>query len=302
MAAGDGALIEAFLEMMAAERGASPRTLDAYRRDLSDYRDHLAGRGVSARTARADEVAGYLASVAARGLAPRTQARRLSALRQFHHFLLGEAVRGDDPTTSLDSPKRRHTLPRVLSEAEVERLLVAAAEDGPRSRALMELLYASGLRVSELVGLPLAAVARDRPLLRVRGKGDKERLVPLTPAARAAVAAWLEVRPAHLPDSPGKAARFLFPSTAAEGHLTRDGFAKLLKTLCVKAGLPPSGVSPHVLRHSFATHLLAHGADLRSLQQMLGHADISTTQIYAHVLEARLKQLVTAHHPLSGGG
>ena len=248
-----------------------------------------------------EDVKAFAVALGKAGQSPRTQARRLSALRQFHKFLFAEAVRADDPTITLDSPRRGRPLPKCLSEAEVDRLLEAARKrDGPhgaRTTALMEVLYATGLRVSELVGLPLSAVARNQPVLLVRGKGSKERMVPLTETARDALKAYIDQREAFLPKN--KASKWLFPSPAGEGHLTRDGFAKLLKDLAMEAGLTPSKVSPHVLRHSFASHLLAHGADLRSLQQMLGHADIATTQIYTHVLEERLKSLVAQHHPLA---
>jgi integrase/recombinase XerD len=237
-------------------------------------------------------------------MAPRTAARRLSALRQFHRFLNGEGVRPDDPTAALDSPRQGRPLPKYLSEAEVDALLVASrarpGPDGVRLVALLELLYATGLRVSELVGLPLAAIARDRRLLSVRGKGNKERLVPLSEPAREALAAWLPLRQAAL--GPGSMSRWLFPSRSRQGHLTRHRFGQLLKELAIAAGLDPAKVSPHVLRHAFATHLLAHGADLRSVQRLLGHADISTTQIYTHVLEDRLRALVHEHHPLAKQG
>lgn len=305
---GSGALmrhVERFLEMMVAERGASPRTVDAYGRDLADFGGYLAPRNAAVETADAEVLRGYLAQLHAEGLTPRTINRRLSTLRQFFRFLFAEEVRPDDPTATLDSPRMGRPLPRYLSEEEVERLLLAARARpdwrGLRATALLEILYAAGLRVSELVSLPLAAVARDPAVLVVRGKGNKERMVPLTEAAREAVKAWLPARAEELGDKAAKTNRWLFPSRAAEGHLTRDGFAKMLTEIAVAAGISPSRVSPHVLRHSFASHLLAHGADLRSVQQMLGHADISTTQIYTHVLDERLKRLVTQHHPLARG-
>jgi integrase/recombinase XerD len=300
----DWGRIEAFLEMMAVERGASPRTLDAYRRDLDDLGQVLSRRGVGPVAATADDLRAYLHDLEARGMAARTAARRLSALRQFYHFLLAETGRPDDPTHALDGPRLGRPLPKWLSEEEVTHLLeVAGRGDGPataRRLALMEILYATGLRVSELVGLPVTAVARDRPVLVVTGKGGKDRMVPLTPAARAAVVAWLPHRKAYLPKG-RKDSRWLFPSaTATEGHLTRDGFAKMLAEMGRDAGLEPARLSPHVLRHSFATHLLAHDADLRAVQQMLGHADITTTEIYTHVLDERLKALVDRAHPLAG--
>lgn len=285
--------------MMAAERGASPRTLEAYRRDLDDFTAHLRGRPV--HQADAADVRAYLAALKAAGMAPRTSARRLSALRQFHRFLFSEGVRADDPGAAIDSPRLGQPLPKYLSEADVEALLNAARDTSDaaalRRAALVETLYATGLRVSELVSLPLSAVARDRPVIVVRGKGNKDRMVPLSEPAREAIAAYRAVRDSFLAGP--KTARWLFPSSGAAGHLTRDGFAKMLKELAVRAGVSPSRVSPHVVRHSFASHLLAHGADLRSVQQMLGHADIATTQIYTHILEDRLKSLVQNSHPLA---
>jgi len=303
--------VEAFLEMMAVERGASPRTLDAYRRDLLDLSAFL--RGADLAQAPEAQVRAWQRSLDAAGLAPRTIARRLSTVRQFYRFLLGDGVRRDDPAAKLDSPRLGRTLPKFLTEAEVSRLLAAAAsapaeEAGDaagsahraRRMALLEILYATGLRVSELVALPRSAVARDAPLLIVMGKGAKERMVPLNIKAREAIAAYLPHRPRFLPKGV-KDSRWLFPSpTAKGGHLTRDGFAKMLAEIAVRAGLDPARISPHVLRHSFATHLLTHEADLRSVQQMLGHADISTTEIYTHVLDERLRALVNRAHPLAG--
>lgn len=293
-------LIERFLEMLLAERGASRNTLDAYHRDLKDVIEFLKSREMAIQAASAADFKAYLSAINASGMKPRTAARRLSALRQFCRFMVAEGVRQDDPTVHIDSPRLGRSLPKVLSEAEVERLLATAraqpGDDGLRLVALLELLYATGLRVSELVGLPLAAVKRDADFLIVTGKGDKERLVPLTDAARASVAEFLAVRRA-----PKGRERWLFPSRAGCGHLTRQRFGQMLKDVAAAAGLDPDAVSPHVLRHAFATHLLSHGADLRSVQQMLGHADISTTQIYTHVLEERMRRLVTDHHPLAAG-
>jgi integrase/recombinase XerD len=291
--------IETFLEMMAAERGAAALTLDAYRRDLEDFSAFLAGHGRAPHQADVPLLRDHLAVLRQRGLAARSAARHLSTLRQFHRFLFAEGVRADDPTLTLDTPRLGRPLPKYLSEDEAERLIAAAGRRrgvaGVRATALVELLYAAGLRVSELVALPASALARDRPMLIVRGKGAKERMVPLGEPARQAAAAWLAVRQP-------KASRWLFPGNGGGGHLTRTGFARLLTQLAVSAGIPPSRVSPHVLRHSFASHLLGHGADLRSVQQMLGHADIATTQIYTHVLDERLKSLVNQHHPLSTKG
>ncbi len=286
--------------MLAAERGAAALTIDAYRRDLADFGAHLGARGASLGAADAALVRSYLGALAAR-VAPNTAARRLSCLRQFFRFLYAEGVRADDPTATIDSPRRSRPLPKVLSEDEVERLLAAANDrDGPegaRLVALIELLYATGLRVSELVALPLAALRGDPRLLMVRGKGGRERMVPLGEAAARAVAAYLEVRDRFVPAD--AASPWLFASRGASGHLTRHRVGQLLKELAATVGIEPKRVSPHVLRHAFASHLLAHGAGLRAVQKMLGHADIATTQIYTHVLEARLKALVHDHHPLA---
>lgn len=298
--------LDAFIEMLIAERGASANTVDAYRRDLGDLQAFLAKRDSSVERADAKVLRDYFAHLGERGFAPRTAARRLSALRQFHRFLYAEGIRPDDPTAGLGSPRQGRPLPKYLSEGEVDALLAVVRKrggaEGVRLTLLLELIYATGLRVSELVGLPLASIARDRRTLTVRGKGGKERLVPLSEPAREALESWLPVREAALAGKKKVAARmsrWLFPSSGAAGHLTRHRFAQLLKELAADAGLPVAKVSPHVLRHAFATHLLAHGADLRSVQRLLGHADISTTQIYTHVLEARLKSLVESHHPLA---
>lgn len=286
--------------MMAAERGAAANTLAAYRRDLDDFGAHVGRRGRDAAAATADDLRTYLAALDASGMSARTAARRLSALRQFHRFLLDEGVRSDDPTATLDSPKLGRPLPKVVAEDEVKRLIDAAAArggfEGLRLVALLELIYGTGLRVSELVGLPLSALHRDAPVLLVRGKGDKERLVPLTAAAVAAVSAFRVERDRRMA---GRSSPWLFPSSGRSGHLTRHRFAQSLKDLAVEAGLDPRRLSPHVLRHAFATHLIDHGADLRSVQQMLGHADIATTQIYTHVAQDRLGKLVAERHPLS---
>jgi integrase/recombinase XerD len=295
---------EAFLEMLAAERGAAENTLQSYERDLTQFAGWLRSqRGPLPDEAGEVDLRGYLAALSRAQVAPATAARRLSCLRQFYRFLFAENLRSDDPTAKLDSPRKARVLPKILSESDVESLLTAArAGEGPevlRRTALIETLYASGLRVSELVGLPLAALREDADMILVRGKGDKERLVPLNATARDALGAYLDARPHFVGD--GESSRWLFPSRADSGHLTRQRFAQILKEVAVAASLPPSKVSPHVLRHAFASHLLAHGADLRSVQQMLGHADISTTQIYTHVLEERLRALVQEHHPLARG-
>ncbi|MEM7225399.1 MAG: site-specific tyrosine recombinase XerD [Pseudomonadota bacterium] len=291
---------EQFLEMLAAERGASLNTLEAYRRDLDQVAAFLNGRGRALADAGTEDLRAYLAQLGKAGMAPRTAARRLSALRQFYRFLFREGLRADDPAQAIESPRRGRPLPKILNEDEVERLLSAAAKsEGPsglRLAALVELLYATGLRVSELVGLPHGAVARDPQVLVVRGKGGRERMVPLSEAARDALKAYLEVRGQF---AGPEGSKWLFPSRAKAGHLTRHRFGQLLKALAIDSGLDPAKVSPHVLRHAFASHLLDHGADLRSVQKMLGHADISTTQIYTHVLSERLRALVQEHHPLA---
>ncbi|TPW06126.1 MAG: integrase/recombinase XerD [bacterium] len=291
--------VEAFLEMMAVERDASPHTLSAYGRDLAD-----AEAGIAGGLMRGDEagVEAWYAELSRRGLSPATQARRRSAVRQFYRFALGEGWRADDPSRRLDAPKQGRSLPRTLSGDEVERLLAAAATHdgaaGLRMVALVELAYASGLRVSELLGLKVEAVRRDPAFLIVRGKGGKERLAPLNASAREAVQTWLiardAARPDKAPDSP-----WLFPSASAKGHLTPRRFAQLLDQAAVDAGIDPARVSPHVLRHAFATHLLEGGADLRVVQTLLGHADIATTQIYTHVATDRLAQVVRDKHPLA---
>jgi len=287
--------------MLAAERGAAPLTLAAYRNDLGDLARFLAARGTAVENADAATLRAYIGTAATRRLQPRTLARRLSTLRQFFRFLVGDGARADDPTAGLDSPRLGRPLPKILSESEVAALLAAADrrrdEEGARLRCILETMYATGLRVSELVGLPLAAAQRDPRFLLVRGKGGKERIVPLSGPARQALAAYLAQRSRFLPQD--RPSRWLFPSRSAEGHLTRQRCGQLLKELALAAGLDPARLSPHVLRHAFASHLLDHGADLRSVQQMLGHADIATTQIYTHVQGERLRRLVETAHPLA---
>ncbi|MGD9617201.1 MAG: site-specific tyrosine recombinase XerD [Alphaproteobacteria bacterium] len=301
-----GRRIEAFLEAVAAERGAARLTVSAYRADLGDLAAFLAARGVVLESAEAAALRDYVGAMTARCLAPRTVARRLSAMRQFFRFLISDGSRADDPTTDLDPPRLGRPLPKILSRSEVELLIAAASEwpggEGTRLRAVVELLYATGLRVSELVGLPLAAIGRDPRFLVVRGKGGKERIVPLSEPARRALADYLEIRTLFVPRTEAggpKAGRWLFPSRGGAGHLTRQRCGQLLKELALKAGLDPALLSPHVLRHAFASHLLDGGADLRSVQQMLGHADIATTQIYTHVQGERLRLLVETAHPLA---
>ena len=292
-------MLESFLEMMTVERGAAVNTISAYERDLTAYAGFLSSHGCSAEQATSDDIRRYLAGFGT--VAASTAARRLSSIRQFHRFLHVDGIRPDDPTAVIDSPRRRRPLPKTLSEADVVRLLNAAraekGSDGLRLTAMLELLYATGLRVSELVSLPLSACARDREFLVVRGKGNKERMVPLNDAACDAVDAYRRVRLRHLVG--GRESRWLFPSRGALGHITRQRFAQRLKSLALAANIDPRQVSPHVLRHAFASHLLANGVDLRGVQKLLGHVDISTTQIYTHVLDARLRALVDRAHPLA---
>jgi integrase/recombinase XerD len=327
----DATLIELFLDMLAAERGAGANTLAAYGRDLADFSDHLGapqaarGRGAAANqtTARrrtilaasTDDVRGYLQDLGDRGFAATSVARKLSAIRQLYRFLYAEGHRTDDPAGVIDGPRRGRSLPKILSVAEVDRLLAtarAAADQGTsvperirgaRLSCLLELLYATGLRVSELVALPASAAARDARMLTVRGKGGKERLVPLNDAAKQAMRDYraLLAQTDGGDTRPPVPSKWLFPSFGESGHLTRQHFARELKALSAAAGLRPQQVSPHVLRHAFASHLLHNGADLRIVQTLLGHADISTTQIYTHVLEERLKSLVRDLHPLGDG-
>ncbi len=293
--------------MLAAERNAAENTSAAYRRDLADAAAFVARRGRDLADAKAEDLRAYLAWLDAAGLQARSAARRLSALRQFFKFLVGETMRADDPSAALIAPKLGRVLPKGLDEAETSRLIAAAGRlegaEGKRLLALVELVYATGLRVSELVALPLAAVQRDQPFLIVTGKGGKERLVPLSAPARTAILDYLGARQDFLPKGDAarrdRAQRYLFPSSAAAGHLTRQRFGQMLKALAQAAEIDPARLSPHVLRHAFATHLLDHGADLRSLQKMLGHADIATTQIYTHVAGERLQRIVEAHHPLA---
>jgi integrase/recombinase XerD len=312
----DESLIELYLDMLAAERGASRNTLDAYRRDLTDFAADLAAAGQKIAGAQSDDLRGHLARLAKRGLAPSSVARRLSAIRQLYRFLYSEGHRGDDPAAVLEGPKRGRSLPSVLSVREVDALLAQAREglqaEAPSERlraarlnCLLEVLYATGLRVSELVALPESAARRDQRMLNVRGKGGRERMVPLNDAAKRAMGYYLALRTeggvrSSQPDkSKPEKSKWLFPSFGESGHLTRQHFARELKALAAAAGLKPAQVSPHVLRHAFASHLLQNGADLRVVQTLLGHADISTTQIYTHVLEERLKNMVRDLHPLS---
>jgi integrase/recombinase XerD len=291
--------LEAFLEMLAAERGAAPLTLAAYRSDLSDLASFLGSRGIPLEAADEAVLHAYIGGATA--VAPRTLARRISAMRQFYKFLVIDGIRRDDPTAGLDTPALGRPLPKNLSETEVAGLIAAAhtwnGEEGIRLVCLVELLYATGMRISELVSLPLAAAQRDPRFLVISGKGGRERVVPLNEPSRLALAAYLGCRDHFLDGS--RPSRWLFPSRGRAAHFTRQRSGQLLKELAVKAGLDPDRLSPHVLRHAFASHLLDHGADLRTVQQMLGHADIATTQIYTHVLSERLRQLVESAHPLA---
>ncbi|MBV2141998.1 site-specific tyrosine recombinase XerD [Falsochrobactrum sp. TDYN1] len=300
--------IENFLEMMSAERGAAQNTLESYRRDLEACAQALAPRGVNLAKAGTEDIRHAIDAMAAQGFAATSQARRLSALKQFFRFLYAEGFRQDDPTGTIDAPKKQKPLPKIISVENVSRLLDRAALEASeasepderikalRLHALLETLYATGLRVSELVGLPVSVARTDHRFLIVRGKGSKDRMVPLSQKARDALQLFLALRDSQpgADDNP-----WLFPAFSESGHLARQVFARELKTLAARAGLSSASVSPHVLRHAFASHLLQNGADLRTVQQLLGHADISTTQIYTHVLEERLHKLVSEHHPLA---
>ncbi|HJU32660.1 MAG TPA: site-specific tyrosine recombinase XerD [Hyphomicrobiaceae bacterium] len=309
-AGGEHRHLEAFLEMLAAERGAAVNTLQAYRRDLEDFLAFLEARAVTLAIAAPADVAAHMRKLSEAGLAPTWRARRLSAIRQLFKFLVAEGVAVEDPAVGMAGPRQGRPLPKTLSVAEVDRLIEAARVRTEQTRgrervralrlhALIETLYATGLRVSELVTLPRSVLTGDRRLLAVKGKGGRERIVPLTPAARDALDRYLGVGREDDDVAPMIATRWLFASRGAQGHLTRQRLAQELKDLAVAAGIDQDRVSPHVLRHAFASHLLDRGADLRSVQQLLGHADISTTQIYTHVLEERLKKLVFEHHPLA---
>ncbi|WP_458759350.1 site-specific tyrosine recombinase XerD [Afipia sp. TerB] len=310
----DGQLINLFLDMLAAEQGAGDNTLAAYRRDLEDLSQFLARSGKTFAGADTQDLRDFLADLDARGFKSSSVARRLSSMRHLFRFLLNERMRGDDPAAILSGPKRGRGLPKVLSMADVDRLLTKARElaetpDQPALRrfraarlsCLLEILYATGLRVSELVALPLSAARRDARMIVVRGKGNKERLVPLNESSRQAMADYLAAMEAHRQDQKKSApqSKWLFPSFGESGHLTRQHFARDLKELAAAAGLSPRLISPHVLRHAFASHLLHNGADLRIVQTLLGHTDISTTQIYTHVVAERLKSLVRDLHPLA---
>ena len=308
--ASDETVVELFLDMLAAERGAGENTISAYRNDLDDLSAHLRASGRTIANAATDDLRGFLVSLSERGFKASSLARRLSAVRQLYRFLYAEGRRSDDPAAVLEGPKRERALPKVLSIKDVDTLLKQARAHSDnknqplaqqlraaRLLCLLEVVYATGMRVSELMALPASAARRDQRMLVVRGKGGKERLVPLNTQAKRAMSEYLELRAESERDSPSK---WLFPSFGAKGHLTRQHFARELKSLGQACGIQPGRLSPHVLRHAFASHLLHNGADLRVVQTLLGHADISTTQIYTHVLEERLKALVRDLHPLSG--
>ncbi|MCX7888263.1 MAG: site-specific tyrosine recombinase XerD [Rhodobacteraceae bacterium] len=303
----DSRWISAFLEGIAAEKGAARNTLLSYGRDLQDAAAWLGARGQSFATAGRADVEAYLVACDAAGLSTATRARRLSAIRQLFRFAHAEGWRTDDPAIRIAGPGRRRSLPQDLGKDEVLALIEAAGRTGrseaerARNRCMLELLYATGMRVSELVGLPVSAVRGDPRMILVRGKGGKERMVPLNEPARKALAQWLGLRDGAAGEA-AKGSRFLFPARGRAGHLTRQGFHGLLKTLAITAGIDPARVAPHRLRHAFATHLLAGGADLRAIQTMLGHADLATTEIYTHVLDGRLRELVLKKHPLARRG
>jgi integrase/recombinase XerD len=303
-------LIESFLDMIAAERGGAQNTIDAYRRDLADYVARLAASGKTPLDASSDDIRAYLQELGRRGLKATSSARKLSSIRQLHRFLAGEGMRTDDPAAIIEGPRRGRALPKTLSIAEVDRLLAVSKEGlddalrpaGERLRALraaglIELLYATGLRVSELVALPKGVARGKEPLISIRGKGGRDRLAPISRAAREAITAYRALLEKTQPAAAG--GPWLFPADSESGHLTRQAFARDLKLCAAAAGIASARISPHVLRHAFASHLLQNGADLRVVQELLGHADISTTQIYTHVLDERMKAMVRDLHPLS---
>jgi integrase/recombinase XerD len=305
--------LSAFLEMLAAERGVAANTIDGYTRDLTDFLGHLKQTDCDLASISPSHIRNYLRDQAAAGLGPASRARRLSAIRQFMKYLVAETILDENPAFAITGPKRERALPKTLSVAEVDQLMTASqamiAKTNGKDRArairfhcLLELLYATGMRVSELVSLPRTVLRGDTRLLTIKGKGGRERQVPLSSPARTALNVYLGLQPDGSPAPETYRAtqsKWLFPSSSAEGHLTRQRFAQDLKELAITAGIAPERISPHVLRHAFASHLLDRGADLRAVQQLLGHADISTTEIYTHVLEERLRKLVNEHHPLA---
>jgi integrase/recombinase XerD len=294
-------LIDSFIEMMVSERGATRNTIDAYVRDLQGLQAFVKSKGRTLQKAKVDDLRSYIKTLFDAGYAAKTQARKASAFREFYRFLYTEGIRSDNPADALESPKIGKSLPKYLTESEVKSILKQSASDktphGRRAAALLETLYATGLRVSELVSLPFAVAVRATDSLIVMGKGQKERLVPLNKKALHAIRDYIDVRDEFL--KKGRTSKWLFPSSSKSGHLTRDGFYKIIKQVACDAGVSPSKVSPHVVRHSFASHLLAHDADLRSIQKMLGHSDIATTEIYTHVQSEKLKKMVKSAHPLA---
>lgn len=297
--------IQNFLEMLTVERASAPSTLKNYGRDLGVFEEFVKKRGESILTAGCDDITAWLSSLENEGLAASTAALKVSALRQFYQFLYSEGLREDNPTATVERPRTRRPLPKVLSKQEIKRLFNAAEEltgpPGLRMRAMLEIIYAAGLRISELVTLRLAALRLQERIMIIRGKGGKERITPLTERAVGAIDEYLVERPRFLAkkDKVVQKSPWLFPSRGKTGHITAARFAQLLKELAVSASIPPEKVSPHVLRHAFATHLLEGGADLRAVQSMLGHSDITTTEIYTHVAQERLKGLVFSKHPLA---
>jgi integrase/recombinase XerD len=307
--------VDSFLDVLTTERGAALNTRHAYWRDLADVSLYLRDqRSKEIETATADDLKTYLMDLSNKihvkgqnrnQIAVRTVARRLSALRQFYRYLVSENVRGEDPTSTIESPKQTRTLPKTLSEGEVDALIKTASEQGGgesvRLVCLLEMLYATGLRVSELVGLPMSAISEGNQFIMVEGKGGRERMVPLSDQAQKAIEAYTSIRPQFVGmDDAGRQGKWLFPSrTSDSGHLTRQRFAQLLKDLARAAKIDEDRVSPHILRHAFATHLLSNGADLRAVQKMLGHADVATTQIYTHIIGKKLKKTVEEKHPLA---
>ncbi len=296
--------------MMSAERGAAENTLSSYERDLTDLEEFLRERKTQMSAATTADLSAYLAHLSTQGFAASSQARRLSSARQFYKFLYTEGLRGDDPTGILDSPKKGRPLPKIMSVADVTKLLAQAQKEAEtdepgqlariRMHLLLELLYATGMRVSELVSLPATVLRHEGRFLMIRGKGNKDRMVLLSRTAIDAMETYDRARKALAPKKEGvPESAWLFPSNGKEGHLPRQVFARDLKDIAIRAGLSPSSISPHIMRHAFASHLLQNGADLRAVQELLGHSDISTTQIYTHVLEERLQELVQTHHPLA---
>lgn len=292
--------IDAFLEMMIAERGASMRTIESYRRDLTDLLAFLDIKNIEMRKAKRSDLQAYLHTVVENHLSPKTQSRRLSSIHEFYRFLYSEDLIKKNPADYLQTPKIGKSLPKYLTEEEVLKLIETASQKNERMHVMLELLYASGMRVSELVSLPVLSITKDNKMISIIGKGGKERIVPLNEPAMKALDKWLLLRELKL--KRGRTSKWLFPSPSKEGHLTRDGFFKALKEIALLSGINPAKVSPHVFRHSFASHLIAHDADLRSVQKMLGHADIATTEIYTHILQDRLKKTVEKSHPLAYSG